>query len=103
MAVLYVTEFSDMSYAGNTDAAHDAPVEPALADQTVAIGVGSTQSNAFTNRTRFVRLNADAVCSVKFGTNPTASATTARLAANVDRIVGVPMGASFKVACITNT
>jgi hypothetical protein len=39
---------------------------------------------------------------VEFGTNPTASATTGRLAANVIDFRGVPMGQSFNAA-ITNT
>jgi len=47
----------------------------------VAIGAGSVQSSAFNAKTRFVRLHADAICSIEFGTNPTAAATTARMAA----------------------
>lgn len=103
MAVLYITEYVDVGYAGNTHATTSIVEEPASAEQTVAIGVSSVQSAAFQNNTRFVRLEADSVCSVEFGTNPTATASKARLAANVDRIVGVPMGAGFKVAAITNT
>lgn len=102
MAVLYITEYADAAHAASTEAI-TAIQEPAAAEQTVVIGAGSLQSAAFQNNTRFVRLNADVACSVTFGTNPTATAAKARLGANADRLVGVPMGAGFKVATITNT
>lgn len=102
MAVLYITEYADAAHGASTDSI-TATAEPANAEQTVAIAAGSAQSAAFKNNTRLVRLNADVACSVEFGTNPTATATTARLSAGIDRIVGVPMGAAFKVAVITNT
>lgn len=103
MATLYITEYADVAYAGNTEAANDIPQEPANAEQTVAIGASSTQSSAFKNNTRLVRIATDAICSIKFGTSPTATAASYRLAANTERYIGVPMGASYKVAVITNT
>ncbi len=102
MAVLYITEFNDV--AQTIRGAADFAQEPALAEQTVAIGAGSLQSNAFNAATTYVRIAADAVCSITFGTNPTATATTRRIAANaVGECFGVPKGQSFKVAVITNT
>lgn len=102
MAVLYITEYADAAHAASTEAIL-ALQEPANAEQTVAIAAGSAQSAAFKSNTRFVRLNSDVACSVEFGTNPTATATTARLGANLDRLMGVPVGAAYKVAVITNT
>jgi len=53
-------------------------------------------------KTTFVRLHTDAICSIKFGVNPTASATTARMAAGRTEYHGVPLGQAYKVAVITN-
>lgn len=98
MAVLYVTEYI------NTNAQNTYPNEPSTATQTVAIGSTSTATtNAFQSNTTLVRLSTDAVCSVSFGTSPTATVTSQRLAANTDRLVTVPQGSGLKVAVITNT
>ena len=102
MATLYITEFS----AQARDAAgYVMPIaaEPPAANQTVAIGGASVQSSAFNALTGMVRIHTDAICSIEFGTNPTATATTRRLAANQTEYFGVPKGASYKVAVITNT
>lgn len=99
MAKLYITEFHTL---GATPEGATFPLVPPAADQTpVAIGVGSTQSAAFNVSTRFVRLHADAICSVAFGSNPTATADNARLAANQTEYFAVSPG--HKVAVITNT
>lgn len=102
MAVLYITEYADLAETPD-QVRHEMPQEPALADQTVAIGGSSTASAAFNIGTRFVRLNCDAPCSILFGTAPTATATKGRMAANQTEYRGVPQGASYKVAVITNT
>ena len=96
MAVLYITEYSAISIP-------DAPIAPgeAIASQTVAIGGSSTQSSAFNAQTRYVRLHTDAICSILFGSNPTATATTARMAADATEYFSV--NPSTKVAVITNT
>lgn len=100
MAVVYISEYAE---APNIKTGQMLPVgqEPSLAEQTVAIGVGSVQSAAFNAKTKFVRLHTDAICSVKFGSNPTATATTPRMAANSTEFFGVNPG--DKVAIITNT
>lgn len=99
MAVLFVTEYAQV--------VDGVGVEPALAEQTVAIGAGSVQSAELNAGTHFVRLHTDAICSVKFGQNPTATATTARMAANETRMHAVKpnlaAGSRNKVAVITNT
>jgi hypothetical protein len=102
MAVLYITEYATVAImqAGRVV---QAPMEPPLAEQTVAIGGSSASSAAFNTKTTFVELHCDAICSVSFGTAPTASATNRRMAANQTTDRGVPMGAGFKVAVITNS
>lgn len=102
MAVLYITEFATIKVipAGLHVQVAD---QPALAEQTVAIGGSSTQSSAFNATTRLVRIHTDAICSIEFGTNPTATATTARMAANTTEYFGVLGGGTYKVAVITNT
>jgi hypothetical protein len=99
MAKLYVTEFRSLMAAPE---AGQFPLCPPVVDQTpVAIGVGSAQSAAFDPATRFVRLHADAICSIEFGTNPDADANNMRLAANQTEYFAV--SPNHKVAVITNT
>lgn len=101
MATLYISEYEAMPAASGNLV--QAPMESSLAEQAVAIGGTSTQSSAFHARTQFVRVHTDVICSIKFGTNPTAVATEKRMAAGSTEFFGVPKGASFKVAVITNT
>lgn len=102
MAVLFITEFVRCGRGGDGLAVQAADL-PVVAEQTVAIGGSTTSSSAFNSRTKIVRLQADAVCSVSFGTAPTATATTMRMAAGQTEYFSVPLGASYKVAVITNT
>lgn len=75
--------------------------EPAVTSQTVAVGASSTQSSPFNTLTGFVRVHTDVVCSVAFGANPTATATSMRMAANTTEFFGVTPG--HRVAVIQNT
>lgn len=102
MAKLYISEYKAMAKIQSSKEDIAAPNEPALVVQTpVVIGAGSLQSAAFNEETRFVRIHTDAICSVKFGANPTATADEARLAANATEYFGVVPGQ--KIAVITNT
>ena len=74
--------------------------EPAIAQHTVAVTVGSVQSNVFGASTKFIRVHTDVICSYNFGANPTATAATPRLAANSTEFFGVRAG--HRVAIITN-
>lgn len=100
MTTLYISEYADLA-KGPTKGDMPAPQEPRLAAQTVAIGGASLQSSAFNANTRFVRIHTDAICSIKFGSDPTAVNTEGRLAANATEYFGVVPG--HKVAVITNT
>lgn len=104
MATLYVTEFAKQGrdLAGYLNQ-NGCPEQPPTAEQTVAIGAGSVASNVFNVSTAIVRLHADAICSVAFGTAPTAAATNMRLAAGQTEYFTVVPGSAFKVAVITNT
>lgn len=95
MATLYISEFGQHNL--NTIRLK----QPAITDQTVAIGAGSAQSNAFSNNTYSVVLSTDAICSVLFGANPTATAAKLRLPAGFTGVFDVTPG--HKVAVITNT
>lgn len=101
MAVLYISEYEHTG-SRPTDTTTIA-AEPAVTDQTVAIGGSSTASSAFNANTNYVRIHTDAICSIQFGTAPTATATTKRLAANQTEYFAVPKNGSYKVAVITNS
>jgi hypothetical protein len=100
MAKLYISEFPHGTSSDGTEKPADLP-QPSLVDQVVVIGAGSLQSAPFSMNTRFVLLQADVVCSIAFGANPTATANNMRLAAGVPIIFGVIPG--HVVATITNT
>jgi len=101
MATLYVAEFVSVGGTSNfgVQGAQVAPV----AEQTVSIGGSSTPSNAFNASTTFVRIHTDAICSIAFGTSPTATTSKMRLAAGQTEYFSVPANAGYKVAVITNS
>jgi len=102
MATVYITEFS--AQAQDLRGFHiQAPAQPPVAEQTVAIGAGSVQSAALNDKTTIIRVHADAVCSIAVGVNPTATAVKARMAAGQTEYFAVPRQSGFKVAVITNT
>lgn len=74
---------------------------PPLATQTVAIGGTSAQSSAFNSKTRMVAVHTDAICSIEFGENPTATSNSKRMAAGATEYFEVIAG--HKIAVITNT
>lgn len=103
MSTLYITEFARQGRDAGGWLLPTMAQEPPCTEQTVAIGASSVASNAFNALTAFVRIHADAVCSIAFGTSPTAAATNRRMAAGQTEYFQVPVGGGFKVAVITNT
>lgn len=101
MTKLYVTEYADLARAQN--GVGPMPMEPPLAEQVVDYNAGEAKSAAFNAKTRFVRVQADSIASVLFGTAPTATTGSRRFTAGQTEIVGVPVGQSYKVSAITNT
>ena len=100
MAVLYITEYQRMPL-DSVGRIAQCGLEPALATQTVAIGASSAQSSAFSAQTTFIRVCSDAICSVAFGSSPTATTSTTRIAANSAEYFGVMP--AHKIAVIANT
>lgn len=100
MAVLYIAEFEFLGTEAE-GGKMQAPPAPPIAEQTVAIGGVSAQSAAFDKRTRFIRVHTDAICSILVGTNPTATATKTRLAANQTEYYALRLQ-DQKIAVITN-
>lgn len=102
MATLYITEFSDISVSFVRGNLAQIATQPPVVDQTpVAISGASAQSAAFNANTTLVRIHTDSICSILFGTNPTAATTNARLVAGQTEYFGVAPG--MKVAVIANT
>lgn len=100
MATLYITEYPGIREQGG---GVQAAMVPALQKQTVAIsGTAASPSKAFHPDTRVVRLHTDAICSVAFGTSPTATATDPRMAADQTEYFALP-GNGLTVSVITNS
>ena len=99
MASLYISEFPHGTSSDGTEKPAYFP-QPSLADQKVAIGT-VVQSNPFGPNTRFVLLQADAVCSVLFGANPIATAANMRIPVGV--FIGFGVIPGQVVSVITNS
>lgn len=102
MAVAYIAEYAELMPPSAPGGRGQIAMQPPLAEQTVAIGA-EADSAAFNAQTKFVRIHVDAICSIQFGTAPTATTSTMRLAANQTEYFAVPLGANYKVSVITNT
>ena len=104
MATLFLTEFVRQGRDGAGYLLQGGAGEnPAVANQVLAIGAGSVQSATLNAGTTLVRIHADSTCSVEISTNPTATATTRRIAANMTQYEAVPANSGFRVAVIANT
>ena len=99
MAKVYVSEFAGVY--SQASGVTPQPRTPPLVEQTVAIGGTSAQSAAFGAATQLVRVHTDAICSVAFGANPVATASTMRMAAGQTEYFAVNPG--DKIAVITNS
>ena len=106
MATVYVTEFT----APFVDFSKGMPMVgfgAKVAQNNVAIGGASAQSNAFAATTRVIRVHTDAICAVEVGgTNPTATngggaTASSRMAANQTEYYYVNPG--DKIAVISTT
>jgi hypothetical protein len=107
MALLYIREYKRQGKGlnGHQIAAGE---EPGTDQTPVAIGGGSLQSAAFAADTLFVRVHTDAICSISFGSNPTAvTNSSARMAAGTTEFFAVQptgtLGTTNKIAVISST
>lgn len=92
---LYVTEFVGPP---TVSVYYQAVNTPANANQTVAIGGASTQSAAFTTGSRIVRIHTDVACHLEIGgTNPVATTSSMRLAADQTEYFVVAAGQKLAV------
>ena len=88
MPTLNITEYSELLVLSGGRVGQ-MPVEPALMSQDVPISKSSTQSMAFDPRTKFVRLQTDAACRVRFGTDPKATVMDCRMFVGSTEFYGV--------------
>lgn len=100
MSTLYITEYSNTGF--NNGIVNSAE-EPEINSQTVSIGGTSAQSSVLKNNTQIVRLHTDSICSVLFGSNPTATTSKRRMAANQTEYFSVSPSSNLKIAVISNT
>jgi len=97
MATCYISEYESVGVPGPEADSHQAPREPAIAEQFVGIAASTTQSSPFNVRTRLVRVHVDSVCSIAFGVSPTAVTTAKRLAAGQTEYFAVTGGQRLAV------
>ena len=101
MATLYLAEFG--APKGDYNIALLGTAGP-VAEQTVAISsVSVAVSSAFQADSYMVRVHADAICSVAFSSNPTATTSNMRFVAGQTEYFGIPPSGLLKIAVITNT
>lgn len=94
MATLYIAEAASLASDGEGDAI---PVFPdPVAEQTVTFTTAA-QSAAFKGQTRFIRIQADAACHIKIGSDPTATAANYPLAADTEYFRAVQGGHKISV------
>jgi hypothetical protein len=99
MAVADVSEYMFLARDGRNDVIATG-AEPHQAHQQVVIGA-EAKTAAFQDQTRFVRVHVDAACRIAFGSAPTASSASKRMAANSTEFFGVIPG--HKISFITST
>ena len=99
MAILYITEYQRVA-SNDFGGGIQAPLEPPIDEQTVAIGATSVQSETLNSATRLVRLHTDAACHLAIGINPTATTSNRRMIADSTEFIGIPNGNDYKIAVI---
>lgn len=100
MSTLYISEYSDIAHSPGVVAVGQ---EPAT-DQVVTFTGTAGASSAFQKNTTIVRIHTDGICSIKFGTAPTAVANTnKRLIAGQTEYFAVPYNSAYKVSAVTST
>lgn len=99
MAYLYVTEYRRQAKDG-ISVPMPAGMEPALANQRLAIGAISVASAAFNANTSFVAVNADVACCVTFAAAPTATTSLTRIPADGTQYFGVNPGDKLAVIAL---
>lgn len=104
MALVYVQEFAGLAPTPSGDAMLQTPSQPPLASYTVSNAAGPNAGPKYQPNTRFLQVETDAICSIRFD-GAAAAATDQRLPASalaplLVSVAGVPTG---NVSVITNT
>jgi len=102
MSKLYITEFSRLGISSNGGTAQIMDFDSVVTVQPpIDYSAGAAQSAAISDGTRYVRVETDAICSIKYGSNPTATTNDQRMAAGDVEHFYVSRG--NKISVITNT
>lgn len=96
MSTVSVTQFSAIGVVSNGSLM--CPQSPFIASEDISASTVSAQSAAFDSQTRFVRVVSDANVRVRFGANPTATATDMPVRADQPEYFAVSPG--LKLAAI---
>jgi hypothetical protein len=93
MATLYVSEYRLLASVPSSTNYAPMPAqggqEPPQAEYTIVVAGSSTQGPFFGGYTALVRVHTDTICSISIGSNPVATTTNKRLAANQTEYFGV--------------
>lgn len=95
MSTVSVTQFSAVGSVSNGSLM--CPQTPFISTEDINASTVSAQSAAFDSQTRFVRILSDANVRVRFGSNPTATATDMPIRANSPEFVAVVSGDKIAV------
>lgn len=98
MSTLYIKEHEVMPQMAGAPQIWS---EPALVSQTVTVSGTSAQSAAFNARTKFITITCDGIFSYLVASNPTATTSNFRVAA--DQVLTFAVAPTDKIAAITNT
>lgn len=101
MAVLNITELKELAKDNMDRYVPVANHADATIQEIDGITVTPQQSLAFQSKTGFLRLNADINVRYVIGLDPTALATSTRLAADVLEVIGVPRNKAYKISVRT--
>lgn len=100
MGIAYITEFENLENVGGSIG--QIAAQPPIAEQTVSYTT-HTESSALNANTKYVRVHTDSICSVSFGTAPSATTSKMRMAANQTEYFKVPKNFSYKLSFVANT
>lgn len=104
MALVYVQEFAGLAATPSGDAMIPVPAQPPLASYTVSNAAGPTAGPKYQAATKYLLVETDAICSVRFD-GTAAAATDQRLPATALAPILVAVGGvpGANISVITNT
>lgn len=96
MAKLFITEFQYLENANDIGGVPQVARMPGTT-QVITFTTSSVQSTAFAATTRFVRVISDGAGCLAYGSNPTATTSSMRIAADSPEYFGVMPGQKLAV------